>query len=88
MFNPCPPTSARRQDRKDNAGGDGTPLLLWATWALSVAAAAVWVWWSAFAAGQPLDIAFLVVRCTLVGLAGLLILTLIELRLAPWRFLD
>lgn len=86
MVNPCSSTSARRHG--STAAHGGTPALLWALWALSVIGAAASVWWDAASAGQPLDIIFLVVRCTLVGLAGLLVLTLIEIRLAPWRFLD
>jgi hypothetical protein len=89
MANPCSPTDARPRGGEDCAETrDGTPPLLWAFWALSVIGAAVWVWSDAAAAGRPLDLIFLVVRCTLVGLAGLLALTLIEMRLAPWRFLD
>lgn len=89
MVNPCPSAGARPHSRKGRPGPpDEAPPPLWALWALSVIGAAAWVWWDAAAAGQPLDIIFLIVRCTLVGLAGLLALTLIEMRLAPWRFLD
>jgi hypothetical protein len=89
MVNPCSQSATHPRDCKDCAEeNDRTPPLLWAIWALSVIGAATWVWWDAVSSGQPLDIIFLVVRCMLVGLAGLLVLTLIEMRLAPWRFLD
>lgn len=64
------------------------PLGLWVLWALSVIASAAWVVWPAIRGLAPLDTLRLVITSALVGLAGLLLLTVIEIRLAPWRFLD
>ncbi len=67
---------------------DQIPLGLWLLWTLAVAAAAARVAWPALLGVAPLDLIRLVVTSALVGAAGLLALTVIELRLAPWRFLE
>lgn len=64
------------------------PLGLWVLLALSVIASAAWVAWPALRGLAPLDTLRLVITSALVGLAGLLLLTVIEIRLSPWRFLD
>lgn len=64
------------------------PLGLWVLWALSVVISAVWVAWPALGGLAPLDTLHLVITSALVGLSGLLLLTVIEIRLTPWRFLD
>jgi hypothetical protein len=64
------------------------PLGLWVLWTLSVIASAVWVAWPALRGLAPLDTLRLVITSALVGLFGLLLLTVVEIRLAPWRFLD
>lgn len=64
------------------------PLSLWVLWTLSVIASAIWVAWPALRGLAPLDTLRLVITSALVGLSGLLLLTVIEIRLAPWRFLD
>lgn len=78
------PMTSPRNDRRTAR----TPIALWILWSLSVIGTALWIWWSAFTTGSPVDIALMVIRCTLVGVAGLIGLTLIEMRIAPWRFLD
>ncbi|HMQ29754.1 MAG TPA: hypothetical protein PKD53_03460 [Chloroflexaceae bacterium] len=70
------------------ADADALPLGLWLLWALSVAATAAWVAWPSLRGEAPLDTLRLVVTSGLVGVVGLLILTVLEIRLAPWHFLD
>jgi hypothetical protein len=64
------------------------PLGLWLVWTLAVIASAAWVAWPALRGLAPLDTFRLVITSALVGLTGLLLLTVIEIRLAPWHFLD
>jgi hypothetical protein len=63
------------------------PLAFWLIWALSIVATAGYMWWGALSAGVPLDVAQVVLRSAIVGLFGLIVLTQIEARIAPWRFL-
>lgn len=62
-------------------------LLLWVAWALVVGLVGLWEWYAAYAAGRPLALLGLVIHCLLAGLIGLIVLTLIEMRCAPERFL-
>ncbi|MEI7768558.1 MAG: hypothetical protein WCI67_01155 [Chloroflexales bacterium] len=62
------------------------PIIFWLIWILAITATAGYTWWGAFSAGMPLDIAQLVLRSAIVGLVGLIVITRIEARMAPWRF--
>jgi hypothetical protein len=62
------------------------PLIFWALWAAAIISTAAYTWWSSVGAEAPLDMAQLVLRCTIVGLVGLIVITRIEARVAPWRF--
>lgn len=64
------------------------PLNLWMIWTLSVIATAIWVAWPALWGAAPLDTLRLVIMSALTGVAGMLLLTVMEICLAPWRFLD
>lgn len=63
-------------------------LVLWTLWTLTVAGSAFFNWRADIAAGQAVDIVGLVVYSVLTGLVGMLVITIIELRLDPERFLD
>lgn len=67
---------------------DPFPLGLWALWTLAVVAVAARVAWPAIVGDAPLDTLRLVISSGLMGAGGLLVLTVLEIRLAPWRFLD
>lgn len=60
----------------------------WLAWGLALLSTAVWVAWPALHNLSPPDVTRLVITSALAGVAGLLLLTVIEIRLAPWRFLD
>lgn len=62
--------------------------VLWALWVLAVAGAAFLNWRADIVAERPVDLLGLVIRTLLVGLVGLIVLTLIEMRLEPERFID
>jgi hypothetical protein len=63
-------------------------LVLWALWTLAVAGTAFYRWYADISAGRALDIVGLVVYSVLAGLVGLLVITILELRLDPEQFFD
>jgi hypothetical protein len=66
----------------------GLQSFLWALWTLAVAGGGVWGWWADMQAGRPLNLLGMAINAILVGVIGLIVLTKIEMRLEPWRFLD
>ena len=63
------------------------PIGLWVIWTLSVISNALWVSWPTILDHTALDLPRLVVSSALVGAIGLLLITLLEIRLAPRKFL-
>ena len=63
-------------------------IVLWTLWTLLVAGTALFRWYADITDNRPLDLLGLAIYSTLAGLAGLLIITLIELRTDPEKFLD
>jgi hypothetical protein len=61
-------------------------VVLWSLWTLAVGSAAYRDWHSAVLVHQPVNITGLVIDCILVGLIGLVVMTVIEMRIEPWRF--
>ena len=61
---------------------------LWALWTLAVVCGGAWGWWADTFAGRPLSLLGMAINAILVGVIGLIVLTKIEMRLEPWRFLD
>jgi hypothetical protein len=70
--------AARRSRGDDEA--DGFDLVLWLVWGFVVITFAVFRWQSGATA------AALVIQTLLVGLVGIIVLTLIEMRFEPERF--
>ena len=66
----------------------GLQATLWMLWALAVAGGGAWGWWADTLAGRPLSVLGMAINAILVGVIGLIVLTKIEMRLKPWRFLD
>ena len=62
--------------------------VLWTLWTLVVGGAAVWLWRLDVAASRPVNVLGIVIYDVLVGLVGMLVITLIELWLEPERFVD
>ena len=71
----------RRGDRSLQA-------VLWTLWTIAVTGTAVWSWYTARMAQQPLHPIGLAIHCLTVGAVGLVVITVIEQRLQPWRFLE
>jgi hypothetical protein len=63
-------------------------VILWTLWTLAVVGAAYHSWHADMVAHRPTELLGLVIHCTVVGIIGLIVLTLIERHLEPWRFLD
>jgi hypothetical protein len=62
------------------------PLIFWLIWILAIAATVGYNWWAALSANTSPDMAQVLLRSAIVGLVGLIVITRIEARLAPWRF--
>lgn len=66
----------------------GLQAILWSLWTLAVVSSCAWSWWADMLAGRPLSLLGMAINAILVGVIGLIVLTKIEMRLDPWRFLD
>jgi hypothetical protein len=83
------PQSPRRRSVLLSASRRGSfSALCWLIWTLTVVLTGVWNGWSALIGAAPLDLVRLCVESALVGVVGLLLLTIIDMRLRPWHFLD
>lgn len=81
--------------RRQRHGGDhlqrsslGLQLILWTLWTLSVCITAAVTWYLARAAHRPVDTLGMAIHCILVGTIGLVGITLVEMRVQPWRFYE
>lgn len=63
-------------------------VLLWTVWTIAVVAAGVQFWCAQIGSGHTLDLIGLAIRCVVVGVIGLVVLTKLEMTLQPWRFID
>jgi hypothetical protein len=63
-------------------------LVLWTLWTIAVAGTAFFHWRADVVAQRPINLLGLIIYSVLSGLIGLLVITMIELRLDPDRFLD
>ena len=62
--------------------------ILWISWTLIVAATAYFSWHADKVAQRPFNLVGMVIHCGVVGIIGLIVLTLIEMRLRPWWFTE
>ncbi len=62
------------------------PRVFWLIWIMAIATTAGYTWWGTFSTGMPLDMTQIMLRSAIVGLVGLIVITRIEARMAPWRF--
>jgi hypothetical protein len=69
-------------------GSWGLQLLLWTVWSLLVVAVGYISWRADLIAYRPINTVGLVVHCAVAGIVGLVVMTVLEMRLEPWRFLD
>jgi len=66
----------------------GLQVLLWLIWTLIVAAVGYLAWHGDVAAHQPVNTLGLVIHCAVAGVIGLVVLSWLEMRIEPWRFLN
>ena len=62
--------------------------ILWALWTLMVVGVGLIQWHADVIAQRPLNTLGLVIHCAVAGLIGLVVMTVIEMHLEPWRFVD
>jgi len=74
-------TSARR-------GSYSLQVVLWVLWTGAIVALGYFFWHADHVAQRPVNTLGLVIHCTVAGLIGLVVMTVIEMRLEPWRFVD
>jgi hypothetical protein len=82
----------RQQVQPANAatrrGSASLQVVLWAIWSFVVIAIGYISWHADIAAHRPTNILGLAIHCVLAGLIGLIVMTLIEMHVEPWRFMD
>jgi hypothetical protein len=61
-------------------------VVLWSLWTVAVGGVAYRDWQMAAQVHQPINITGLVIDCLLAGLIGLVVMTIIEMNIEPWRF--
>jgi len=62
--------------------------VLWAIWTLAVCAIAYLCWHADMVALRPLNWVGLIIHSSVGGAIGLVVLTMIEIRLRPWGFTE
>jgi hypothetical protein len=88
-YNTKAETYSTKQARSRTVPADRSlQVVLWVAWTIGVLATAAWNWYLDSAAGQPLNVVGLSVYTVLVGLIGLLVVTLVERWFQPQRFVD
>ena len=76
-------------DQPNVKGADRSlQITLWTLWTLAIVGTAFWNWRLDVIAEQPVNLLGMIVYSVLVGLVGMLVITIIELWLEPERFLD
>jgi len=66
----------------------GLQAVLWTLWTLAVVSGGALGWRADALAGRPLSLLGMAINAVLVGVIGLIVLTIVEMRLEPWRFID
>ncbi len=72
-----------------SAGGFGSlQFILWGLWTGAVVGRGYLFVRAALLVEERVDLSGLVIHCMLVGVIGMVAITIIEMRLEPWRFID
>jgi uncharacterized Tic20 family protein len=69
-------------------GNFSLQVTLWSLWSLAVVGVGFFTWHADVLAQRPINTLGLVIHCVVAGVIGLVVITIIEMRLEPWRFLD
>jgi hypothetical protein len=82
----------QRQDLWDNVsarrGSFDLQIVLWTLWTLLVAGVGFFGRYADVIANRPINTLGLVIHCVVAGILGLVVMTVVEMRLEPWRFMD
>jgi len=80
------------QERRATQGVTGLDhirdVMLWTCWIVAVTLITYFTWRATVVGQEAIDWVALVIRMLVVGSIGLVVETLIEMRLMPWRFLE
>ena len=66
----------------------GLRAILWVLWTAVVVGRAYISWYADHIAQRPFNVLGMAVQCAVIGVIGLVVLTIVEIRLEPWRFLN
>ena len=88
MMQHIPDQSERHRTNSRSRANNYILPALWGFWTLIVVATACYSWRADMIAQRPLDLIGLTIHCMVVGIIALIGLTLVEMRLLPWRFSD
>jgi hypothetical protein len=77
-----------RANDTTRGGSAGLQVVLWTIWSIVVIVVGYISWHADIVAQRPINILGLVIHCVVAGLIGLIVMTLIEMRIEPWRFID
>lgn len=69
-------------------GSFSLQIVLWTLWSLVVVSVGFFNWHADVVANRPINTLGLVIHCVVVGMIGLVVMTIIEMRVEPWRFMD
>jgi hypothetical protein len=75
-------------DDSERRGSLSLQIVLWLLWSLVVALVGYLNWYADFAAQRPINMLGLVIHCIIAGLLGLIVMTWLEMRIEPWRFVN
>lgn len=63
-------------------------IVLWTLWTAAVVGTGLWNWRLDVAANRPVNLLGIVIYSLLVGMVGMLVITIVELWFEPERFVD
>ena len=69
-------------------GSASLQAVLWAAWTVVVIVVGYFNWHADRIAHRPTNSLGLVIHCVLAGLIGMVVMTVIEMHMEPWRFMD
>jgi hypothetical protein len=76
------------EDKRSARTGHSLQIVLWTLWTLAVGLAGYLYWHADMIAQRPFNVLGMMIRCAVVGIIGLIVLTKIEMWLQPWKFID
>jgi hypothetical protein len=69
-------------------GNFSLQIVLWALWTLVVVVVGFINWHADVVANRSIDTLGLMIHCVVAGVIGLVVMTVIEIHIEPWRFVN